>query len=67
MCAQVRMLAERGSSLRRLTLRACVLTEHDPDVPLVFDLRPLARVRAITCPCYTPLLTLPCRTHVYSP
>ncbi|CAL8471360.1 g10902 [Coccomyxa elongata] len=39
----VRMLAERGSSLRRLTLRACVLTEHDPDVPLIFDLRPLAR------------------------
>ncbi|BDA46747.1 hypothetical protein COCOBI_09-2000 [Coccomyxa sp. Obi] len=39
----VRMLAERRSSLRRLTLRACDLTEHDPDVPLIFDLRPLAQ------------------------
>lgn len=43
-CAQVRMLDERRGSLRRLTLRACDLTEHDPDVPLIFDLRSLAQV-----------------------
>ncbi len=43
-CTQVRMLDERRGSLRRLTLRACDLTEHDPDVPLIFDLRPLAQV-----------------------
>lgn len=58
MCVQVRMLAERSSSLRRLTLRACDLTEHDPDVPLIFDLRPLAEVPPIPCSLNTPLLYL---------
>lgn len=43
------MLGERRGSLRRLTLRACDLTEHDPDVPLIFDLRPLAQVTTALC------------------
>ena len=40
---QVRMLGERQSTLTSLTLRVCDFSEHDPDVPLIFDLRPLAQ------------------------
>lgn len=40
---QVRMLSERQSTLTSLTLRVCDISEHDPDVPLIFDLQPLAQ------------------------
>ena len=41
---QVRMLGDRGSTLTSLTLRLCDISEHDPDVPLIFDLSPLGQV-----------------------
>lgn len=56
------MLGARRSSLRRLTLRACDLTEHDPDVPLIFDLRPLAQVTAASFH-YHPLHACPSGVH----
>ena len=37
-------LQQRAGSLEALTLRACDLMDHDPDMPLIFDLRPLALV-----------------------
>ncbi|CAL5228321.1 g11430 [Coccomyxa viridis] len=40
----VRMLSERSSTLTRLTLQVCDISEFDSDVPLIFDLRPLAQV-----------------------
>ena len=44
-CWQVAMLQARRGSLRSLALRACELMDHDPDMPLIFDLGPLAQVR----------------------
>ena len=43
---QAGALQQRAGSLEALTLRACDLMDHDPDMPLIFDLRPLALVRA---------------------
>ena len=44
---QVQMLNERQSTLTRLTLRVCDTSEYDPDVPLIFDLQPLAQASAV--------------------
>ena len=41
------MLSERHSTLTRLTLQACEISELDSDVPLIFDLRPLAQASQI--------------------
>ena len=40
---QVRMLGERQGTLTSLMLRVCDISRHDADVPLVFDLQPLAQ------------------------
>ena len=45
---QVRMLSERRNTLIRLTLGVCNISEHDPDVPLILDLRPLAQASPVT-------------------
>jgi len=37
------MLGERQGTLTSLTLRVCDISRHDADVPLVFDLQPLAQ------------------------
>ena len=42
------MLSERHDTLTRLTLRVCDISEHDPDYPLIFDLRPLAQASPLT-------------------
>ena len=44
---QVRMLSERHSTLTRLTLQVCDISEFDADVPLIFDLRPLAQASRV--------------------
>jgi hypothetical protein len=51
------MLQARGGSLRALALRACDLMDHDPDMPLIFDLTPLAQVCS---PARTRVAALPC-------
>ena len=38
------LLHGRRDSLERLTLCAADLMDHDPDMPLIFDLAPLAQV-----------------------
>ena len=55
---QVGALQQRAGSLEALTLRACDLMDHDPDMPLIFDLRPLALVRAHLAPRLTLFLLL---------
>ena len=45
------MLGERGSTLTSLTLRLCDISEHDPDVPLILDLSPLAQVSLLSLEC----------------
>ena len=45
------MLGERRDTLTSLTLRVCDISRHDADVPLVFDLQPLAQasIAIINC------------------
>ena len=56
LCAQVALLHERRGSLEHLALCACDLMDHDPDMPLIFDLTPLTQVTWIANACVPGLL-----------